>query len=119
MITNPVSKNFPFKQTFKHKAYKLQKYTIVTMKTVTVRIKESEFEDLKLIEQQEHIDRAEAVRKLLSFALKNWKIKTALDLIKQRKMTIRKAAELVGITYIEMLDLISKADIDIGYELNN
>ena len=34
-------------------------------------------------------------------------------------ITIRKAAALAGVSYVEMFDLISKADIDIGYNVND
>ena len=50
--------------------------------------------------------------------IKERKIKKALELLKARKITIRKAAKLADISYAEMLDFASKADIGIGYSLN-
>lgn len=89
------------------------------MKVVTARIEEECFEDLKMIEQDEHTERAEVVRKLLAKAIKEWKLKRALDLLKERKVTIRRAAALAGISYLEMQGLMSKSDIDIGYTLKD
>ena len=48
---------------------------------------------------------------------KEWKTKKALELLKEYKITIRKAAALANTSYVEMLDLASKVGIDIGYTL--
>ena len=89
------------------------------MKVVTTRIEEDHFEAIKEIEKDEQTERAEVVRKLLARAIKEWRTKKALDSLKERKITIRKAAALAGASYVEMLDLASKADIDIGYSLED
>lgn len=87
------------------------------MKVITARIEDKYFEDLKSIEREEQTERAEVTRKLLASAIKEWKTKKALELLKERKITIRKAAALAEASYVEMLDLASKADINIGYTL--
>ena len=87
------------------------------MKVITTRIEDGYFEDLKSIEKEEHTERAEVVRKLLATAIGEWKAKRALELLKGHKITIRKAAALAGVPYVAMLDLASKADVDIGYSL--
>lgn len=89
------------------------------MKVITARIEDKYFEDLKKIEKEEQTERAEVMRKLLSSAIKEWKIKKALELLKEHKITIRKAAALADASYAEMLDLASKADINIGYTLKD
>ena len=43
------------------------------------------------------------------------KKKKALKLLKEHKITIRKADKLADISYVAMLDLDSKANVDIGY----
>ena len=47
------------------------------------------------------------------------KRKIALELLKEHKITIRKAAALAEVSYIEILDLMAKADVDIGYTLQD
>ena len=89
------------------------------MKVVTARIEDKYFEDLEMIEKEEHTEKAEVMRKLLAKAIKDWKIKKALELLKERKATLRKAAKLADVSYAEMLDLSSKADIEIGYSLRD
>lgn len=44
-----------------------------------------------------------------------WRMKRALEMLKERKVTIRKAVEIAETSYVEMLDNASKAGIDIGY----
>lgn len=87
------------------------------MKVVTARIADEHFKDLKIIEREEQADRAEVIRRLLADAIKRWKIKKALDLLREHKVTLRKAASVAGISYIEILDLASEHKIDIGYSL--
>ena len=89
------------------------------MKVITARIEDKYFEDMKIIEREEQTDMAVVMRKLLATAIKGWKIKRALELLKMRKITIRKASEIAGISYVEMYDLMAKADIDIGYSLED
>ena len=87
------------------------------MKVITTRIEDKYLEDLMRIEKEEHTERAEVIRKLLAHSIKEWKTKKALELLREHKITTRKAAKLANLTYVEVLDLASKADIDIGYDL--
>lgn len=89
------------------------------MKVITARVDDEFFYALKEIEKDEHTERAEVVRKLLAEGIKDWKLKKALDLLKGHKVTIRRAAVMAGISYLEMFDLMSKSDIDIGYTLKD
>lgn len=88
-------------------------------KVITTRIEDKYFKDLKMIEDDWHTERAMVIRKLLASAIKQWKTKKALELLKERKVTIRKAAFLAELSYIEMFDLASKEGIDIGYSLED
>ena len=58
-------------------------------------------------------DRAEAIRRLLSNATKHWKMEKALELLRGGKVTVRRAAKIAEVTYVEMLDLSSQKDIAI------
>ena len=85
------------------------------MKVITSRIPEKYFKDLEMIQKEEKIDRAEAVRRLLTKAISEWKKERVLTLLKDHKITIRTAASMADVTYIEMLELAQH--IDIGYDL--
>ncbi len=85
------------------------------VKVITSRIPEKYIKDLEKIQEEEKVDRAEAVRRLLTKAISEWKKERALELLKDHKITVRKAASMADVTYIEMLELAKK--IDIGYDL--
>ena len=89
------------------------------MKVITSRISDEYFNDLKMIEKDEHADRAEVIRKLLAKGIKEWKLNKAIELLREHKVTIRKGAKIAAVSYIEMLDLASKHGIDIGYSLED
>jgi predicted HTH domain antitoxin len=89
------------------------------MKVITARIEDKDFEDLKVIERAEQTDRAEVMRKLIAQSIREWKIKKALELLRAHRITIRKAAEIAGLSYVEMLDTVSKNKIEVGYTLKD
>ena len=84
------------------------------MAVITARVPDKMLKDVEQLEKTEHTDRAEAVRKLLATALKEWKMKRSIDLLREHKVSYRKAAEMAEISYMEMWDLAAKHGIDIG-----
>jgi len=68
-----------------------------------------------MIQEEEKIGRAEAVRRLLIKAISEWKKERALNLLKDHKITIRTAASMADVTYIEMLERAQNTDN--GYSL--
>lgn len=87
------------------------------MKAVTTRIPKEEQEWLEKIEKESGAARSEVLRKLIEEGLKSWRKDKALNLLKDHKTTIRKAAEIAGLTYVEMLELASEEGMEIGYDL--
>ena len=71
---------------------------------------------MEKIQEEEKIDRAKAVRRLLTRAISEWKKEKVLTLLKDHKITIRQAASMAGITYVEMLELAK--NVEIGYDLD-
>ena len=87
------------------------------MKVITARIDDESLAELERIEKVEQTDRAEVIRKLLVRGIQDWKMKKALEELREGRVTIRKAAAIAGITYIEMLDIASASGLDLGYTL--
>ena len=85
------------------------------MKTVTTRIPEDDAEALAELESEMSADRAEVLRRLIRQGLEDWRRETALEGLKSHELTIRKAAELAGMSYVEMVTLASEEGIDVGY----
>jgi predicted HTH domain antitoxin len=85
------------------------------MKTVTTRIPEDDAELLAQLEAELSADRSEVLRRLIRQGLEEWRKEQALEQLQEHTITLRKAAELADMSYVEMLTLASEAGIDIGY----
>ena len=85
------------------------------MKTVTTRIPEDDEEALAELEEEMSADRSEVLRRLIRQGLIDWRKEQALNLLRDHNITLRKAAELADVSYVEMLTLASEEGIDVGY----
>lgn len=85
------------------------------MKTVTTRIPEDDEEALAELEREMSADRSEVLRRLIRHGLEDWRKEKALDRLRDHEITLRKAAELAGVSYLEMLTLAGEEGIDVGY----
>ena len=79
--------------------------------TVSARVRRSQAEELERLAAQRGVDKSEIVRELLAMGLKEQRIREALDLIRAGKATVWKAAEMAGLTYREMLELLRANNI--------
>ncbi len=85
------------------------------MQVVTTRVDEQDAKALADVERAEKSDRSVVVRKLLAMGLRQWKLEFALTKLRNREISIRKAAAISGISYADMLDAMTRMNIDIGY----
>lgn len=85
------------------------------MKTVTTRIPEDQAELLAELESELSADRSEVLRRLIREGLEDWRRERALERLEDHAVTLRTAAEMAGVSYVEMLELASEAGIDVGY----
>ncbi len=74
------------------------------MITISTRIDKKLLKEIEVIVKEKGIDRSDAIRQLLKIGLKEYKLEELLKSLRERKITIWKAAEIAGITYREMLD---------------
>jgi len=79
--------------------------------TVSARVRKSQAQEVERLAAEKGVDKSEIIRELLAIALKEQKLKEALDSIRAGKATIWKAAEMAGITYREMLELLRTHNI--------
>jgi len=93
--------------------------TVNKLQTITTRVPDEIYQDIKKIESEEKTERAEVIRRLLAEAIKRWKLKRALDTLREEKLTLRSAAKLAGLTYIEMMNEVEKAGIPINYTISD
>ncbi|MFW5978272.1 MAG: UPF0175 family protein [Halohasta sp.] len=85
------------------------------MKTVTTRIPEDDEAALSALEAELTADRSEVLRRLIRDGLTNWRKEKALDKLGDHEITLRRAAEIADVTYVEMLSLAAEEGIDTGY----
>lgn len=85
------------------------------MKTVTTRIPEDDEAALAELEEELSADRSEVLRRLIRAGLADWRQEKALEQLRDHDVTLRKAAELADVSYVEMLTLAAEEGIDVGY----
>ena len=94
---------------------RIETWGLVTIKTVTTRIPEDDETALSELEAEMSTDRSEVLRRLIREGLEDWRKEKALEKLRNHELTLRKAAELAGVSYVEMLTLASEEGIDVGY----
>lgn len=81
------------------------------MLTISTRIDEEILKEIEEMVNENGIDRSDAIRQLIKMGIKEYKLKKVLDSLRERKITVWKAAELAGITYREMLNKLKEYNI--------
>ena len=75
--------------------------------------------ELKLIEDVEQSDRSTTVRRLLSRAIRQWKLEHYARLYGDGKLTLARAARDAGVSLWEMLDHARTKKISAQYDLED
>ena len=89
------------------------------MVTTSVRLPKEIVEEIEKLSKEEGIDKGTLIRKLIAESLREYKIKRALELYKEGKVSLWKAAEIAGITYREALEELKKRNIPFKYDLED
>jgi predicted HTH domain antitoxin len=84
-------------------------------KTLTTRAPDALAKEIEVLAKEEKLDKSSLIRRLLADAVQNKRIKKALKLYKESKISIGKAAEIAKLSIWEMLDLIAEKGIHIDY----
>ena len=84
---------------------------------VTARLKTELLREIQEIAEEESIDRSSAIQRLLQIGLKEYKMEKALNLYRNGKVTLWKAADLAGVSLREMMEAIKARDIPYQYDL--
>ncbi len=71
--------------------------------TVSARIPRSQLREVERLAHTRGLDKSTVVRSLLDLGIKETKMKEALDLIRERKVSVWRAARMAGIDYRTML----------------
>lgn len=87
--------------------------------TITTRVPEDLEKKIEKISHIEHLDKSTVIRRLLSNAVEEWLVDHVLTQYQEGKITIGKAARLVGIPLREMIAIASKKRIPFQYSLDD
>jgi len=79
--------------------------------TVSARIRKSQAEEIERLASKNGTDKSAIIRELLTTALQNKRIEEALNQVQAKKITVWKAAEIAGVTYREMLELLKTHNV--------
>jgi predicted HTH domain antitoxin len=77
------------------------------------------FEDLKKIEEIEHLDRSSNLRRLLYSGVREWKMEHASALYRDSRVTLETAAQEAGVSIREMMDYLRQNKIPLQYDLED
>jgi predicted HTH domain antitoxin len=84
----------------------------LTLKPLAVRIpEEMEKEILEMVER-EKLDKATVVRTLIEMGIVEWRKQTALELLRDGKVTFAKAAEMAKLSLWEFADLVKNRNVE-------
>ncbi len=89
------------------------------MVTISVRIDDDTFRDLEILRKDAKADRSEVIRRLLDRAIRDAKLERAMQLLRERKVSIGKAAELAGTTLYEIVEAMPKHGVHLGYTMED
>jgi predicted HTH domain antitoxin len=85
---------------------------VLTLKPLAVRIpREVEKEIIEIVEQ-EKLDKATVVRNLLEMGIVEWRKQTALEFLREGKVTFAKAAEIAKLSLWEFADLVKQRNVE-------
>jgi len=78
---------------------------------ISARIGRDLVEEIKKLASQKGVDKDSVIGELLSMAVRDEKLKEALELVRLRKITVWKGAKLAGISYRELLEELRARNI--------
>ncbi|MEM2202637.1 MAG: UPF0175 family protein [Candidatus Bathyarchaeia archaeon] len=84
----------------------------MTLKPLAVRIPEEIEKEIQEVIEREGLDKATVVRTLLELGISEWRKQTALELLRDGKVTFAKAAEMAKLSLWEFADLLKQRNIE-------
>ena len=85
---------------------------LLTLKPLAVRIPEEIEKEIQEVIRREGLDKATAVRTLLELGIREWRKQTALELLRDGKVTFAEAAEIAKLSLWEFADLVKQRNIE-------
>lgn len=87
------------------------------MEVLSVRVPREVKDELERLAKLERRDKAEIAREILVNGVRERRIKVALKLYSEGKVTLWKAAELAGLSLWEMIEELERRGVELQYGL--
>lgn len=84
----------------------------MTLKPLAVRVPEEIDREILEVVEREKLDKATVVRTLLEMGMVEWRKQTALELLRDGKVTFAKAAKMAKLSLWEFADLVKQRNIE-------
>ena len=84
----------------------------MTLKPLAVRIPEETEKEILEAAERMKVDKATVVRTLLEMGIEEWRKQTAMELLRNGKVTFAKAAEMAKLSLWELADLVKQRNIE-------
>jgi len=84
----------------------------LTLKPLAVRIPEEIEKEILEVAEREKLDKATVVRTLLEMGIEEWRKQTALEFLRDGKVTFTKAAEIARLSLWEFADLVKQRNVE-------
>lgn len=83
----------------------------ILIETISSRVEKEILQEIEKISKKRGVDRSVIIREMLKEGIKEFKLKEALELLRERKITIWRAAKMAEVTYREILDSLKQHNI--------
>jgi len=87
--------------------------------TVSVRLDKKALDEIEVLSKQLKSDRSEAVRRALDRGLEAMRLERVLASLREGAISKGRAAEVLGISIYELLDLVERHEIPYGYSADD
>ncbi len=85
--------------------------TYMTEVSVSARIPDDVFKELRTFMKEESLEKSASIRKLLAEGLQHWKEERALKALEEGKLSFLKAAQMAGLSAWDFADLVREKGI--------
>jgi len=85
------------------------------MRATSVRLPKEMLDEIERLSREEGVDRGTLIRRLLADSLREYRIRRALELYRDGRVSLWRAAEMAGITYREALEELKRRNIPFRY----
>ncbi|RLG25290.1 hypothetical protein DRN85_06145 [Methanosarcinales archaeon] len=84
------------------------------MEAISIQPTEDMYSKIEQLSKARYMDKSTLIRKLINIGIEHELKDYAIDLFRNKKISLGKAAEISGISIREMLDLLKEKDIQLN-----